>query len=182
MIKQIWVVMLVGLIADSFVIAQEFMTRGLYSLKKAEPTSALVSGVNLEAVKTNHLAEYEIQRNTESRDGEYLMVLYNSDTQRKVEMSARIFPSVSDAEYGALDMLNSRSAIFTNGTPSGRAIGDNAWYFMREKTGATTILFVRKNVVVSIFAEELAMARTLAETMDADILAGKNGIVLMGHK
>ena len=168
----------VGVITVSVTLAQEVMNRGLYSIKRTKQTKTLVTRIDVDAVRTNHLAKYELQQRTEDKSGRMGMVFYNKDSMQKIEVRTQLFLSVSDAENGVLDLLNSQSVIFTNGSPSGRAIGNKVWYFTTKETGATTIVFIRRNVVVSIFAREGALGGTLAEKLDADILAGNNGIEL----
>jgi len=53
-----------------------------------------------------------------------------------------------------------------------------AWYFTTKETGATTIFFVRKNLVVWLFAQDESVADELAKKLNEDILAGKNGFEL----
>lgn len=106
------------------------------------------------------------------------MVLYDKDSNQKVELRLRLCPSVRDAENVVLDLLNSQSVIFTNGSPTGQTIGDNVWHFVMKETGATTIIYTRNNVVVSVFAQNTTVAERLAERIDGDMLAGKNGVEL----
>jgi len=169
----------VGLVTASVTFAQEIVSQGLYSLKKTKEPKTLVARVNGGAVKANHLAEYEVQRQeTENQSGKMDMVLYNQDSKQKIELRTQTFSSVSDAEIGVLNLLNSQSSIYTNGSLSGRPIGDNVWHSTQGETGATTIIFIRNNVVVLIFARQGVLVDPLAVNLDADILAGKNGIEL----
>jgi len=156
-------------------VAQEVITRGHYSAKPAKQTTSRVVRFDMDAVKTNYLAKYQVQRKKEDTSGEQEMVLYDKDSKRKVELRIRLCPSARDAENAVLDLLNSQSVIFTNGSPTGQAIGDNVWHFTTKGTGATTIIFTRNNVVVSVFAQDTTVAGTLAGRVDGDMLAGKNG-------
>ncbi len=176
--KLIWCLFFVGLIAASTALAQEVMPRGRYSLKKTKQTKTLVANIDVDVVMTNHFAKYEVQRKTEDKSGQKEMVLYDKESQKKVELRIVLYPSTADAENGLLDLLNGASVIFKDGTPSGGDIGDNTWYFTTKETGATGIMFVRRNVVVSLFAQEGLVAEGLARKLDADILMGNNGIEL----
>lgn len=177
--KQISCWLLVAVIAGSGALAQEVMTRRHYSLDRTKQTNALVARVDVDAVKTNHLAGYELQHKMEDKTGKTEMVFYNKDSNRKIRVRTMLFPSVTEAENGVLSQLNSVSVIFTSGSPSGRAIGDNSWFHTTEGTGSTTVTFIRRNVVVSVFAQrEATIADTLARELDADILAGNKGIEL----
>lgn len=176
--KKLRCLLLITLGAATVVIAQEIMTRGHYSLKKTKETTALVANVDLDVVRTNHMAKYELHRKTQDKGGQREMVLYDEGSGKKVELRMTLHPSVADAENNVLDLLNGTSVIFSNGAPSGGGIGDNAWYHTTKGTGATGILFVRRNVVVSLFAQDGPAAEALALKLDADIVAGKNGIAL----
>ena len=152
------------------------MTNGLYTLKPAAQTNGVVTRIDLGVVRASHLAQYDVQRDAEDKRGEKELVVYNKDSKEKIEIRTRMFDSVSAAEKGVLDWLNSVSVVFAIGSPSGRAIGDNCWYYTTKATGATTVVFVRKNIVVTLFARKAELAVTLAEQIDADIAAGKNGV------
>lgn len=173
-----WYSIPIGLLAVSITLAQEGITRGHYSAKPARQTTSQVVRVDVDQLKTNHLAKYQVQRKKEDTSGEQELVLYDKDNKQKVELRIRLCPSARDAENAVLDLLNSQSVIFTNGSPTGQAIGDNVWYFTTKGTGATTIIFTRNNVVVSVFAQDTTVAEKLAERVDGDMLAGKNGVEL----
>lgn len=180
--KRIWCLCIVSLTAALTAIAQDVVTRGHYSLKKANQTNDLVKTVDLDITRTNYLSKYDMQSKTEDKNGIKRMVVYNKESRKKVEIMIMLLPCVDDANNSVLDLLNGTSVLLNEGTPSGHAIGDNAWYFTTKETGATGIMFVRKNVVVSIFAQDGPVADTLAQKLDADILAGKNGIKLKDHQ
>ena len=169
---------LVWMLSASAALSQDFVARGRYSVRKPKETQALVAKVDLDAVRTNHLAKYALQRKTEGKDGVKQMVLYDKDTRLKLEVRLMLLPTLVDAENGVLDLLNGASVTFNTGVPSGHAVGDTAWYFMTKETGATTIIFIRRNVVVWLFAQDKSIADELAENVDADVQAGRNGIVL----
>lgn len=176
--RRIWYGFLVTLNIASTALTQEIMTRGHYFLKKPDHTNDLVVAIDLNAMRTSHLSEYELQAKTEDKSGVKRMVVYNKESQKKVEIRITLLPSVDDANNNILDLLNSTSVLLNDGTPSGHAIGDNSWYHTTKETGATGILFVRKNVVVSIFSQDSAVAETLAQKLDTDILTGNHGIKL----
>ena len=182
MTKLIWCLLVVGSTAALTALAQTVMTHGHYSLKKTKQTNALVTSVDIDDMRTNHMAKYEVQRKSEDKNGEKQMVLYDKASQKKIELRIKLLPSTVNAENNVLDQLNGMSVILKEGTPSGGDIGDNVWYFTTKETGATGILFVRRNVVVSLFAQDGPVAETLTQKLDADIVAGKNGIELKGHQ
>jgi hypothetical protein len=157
--------------------AQEIVTRGHYSLKKVPQPGELVKAIDLDVMRNNHLPKYELQSKTEDKNGVKRMVVYNKESQKKIEIRITLLPSVDDANNNILDLLNGTSVLLNDGTPSGHAIGDNSWYHTTKETGATGILFVRKNAVISIFAQDGSVADTLARKLDEDILAsrGNNG-------
>jgi hypothetical protein len=173
----------VGVIAASTALAQEVVTRGHYSLERTKQTNALVAKVDVDAAKTNLPAGYELQHSTEYKTGEKERIFYNKDSNRKIRVRTMLFPSVTEAENGVISQLKSVSVIFTSGSPSGGTIGDNSWFNTTEGTGSTAVTFIRRNVVISVFAQQdAAVADKLARDLDADILAGKNGIELKDHK
>jgi hypothetical protein len=158
--------------------AQEVMNRGRYSLKKAPRTVDMVGTFDIDAVRTNRLQRYELQRKSTDAGGERRMVVYDKANRNRIDVRIKLSSSVTEAETDALDLLNSMSGIFTNGSPSGQSIGDSVWHHVEKANGATTIVFLRKNLVISLFAEQGPVAETLAAELDADILAGKRGFDL----
>lgn len=152
--------------------AQETITRGRYSLVRAVATNASVESIDFRAVVTNHISNYEIQRDKREGDKQRRLLLYDKGTGHKVETSATVFPSVAQAEIGVLEVLNSVSAVYTNGSPSGVGMGDTVWHIKTKNTGAVTITFIRKNVVVSVFSNSPDVAEMLAAKIDKDIVTG----------
>lgn len=179
MTKQNWCLILIACSNVATTLAQEVLTQGHYSLKRTQETNALVAKVDVDAVRTNHLTEYELQHSTDYKTGEKERVFYNKNSNRKIRVRTMLFSSVADAEQGVLSQLNSVSVIFTQGSPAGGVIGDNSWYYTTKETGSTTLTFITKNVVISIFAQQEAIiADKLARELDEDIHKGNKGIEL----
>jgi len=173
----------VGVFSASAAFAQEVLTRRHYTLERTKQTNALVAKVDVDAVGTNHLAAYELQHSTEYKTGEKERIFYNKDSNRKIRVRTMLFPTMVEAEKGVLSQLNDVSVIFTSGSPLGGTVGDNSWYYTEQGTGSTTVTFIRNNVVISVFAQHAAtVADKLARELDADILAGKNGVELKTQK
>lgn len=151
---------------------QETVTRGRYALVKSVATNATVESIDFRSVVTNRISNYDIQRDKHTADKRRHLVLHDKESGHKVETTATLYPTVAQAEVGVLDLLNSVSAVYTNGSPSGVGIGDVVWHIKTKSTGAVTITFIRKNIVVSVFSNDPAVAEMLAEKIDKDIVAG----------
>jgi hypothetical protein len=150
---------------------QETVTRGRYSLVRSVTTNATIESIDFHSVVTNHISNYGVQRDK-----------HDKGSGHKVETTATLYPTVAQAETGVLDLLNSVSAVYTNGSPSGVGIGDMVWHIKTKSTGAVTITFIRKNIVVSVFSNDPAVAETLAEKIDKDIVAGGAAVRLKQAK
>ena len=167
--KLLYLSVLVGVIAASTAFSQEVVTNGLYSLNRMKETRCFVASIRFDVVRTNHLAGYKVLRQAEDATAGTEVLWYNEHRQQ-IHLWVKLYPSISDAENGALSLLNSQSAVYSKGSTSGHAIGD-----------PVNVTFVRGNALVSVFGSDAKFAETFAEELDADILAGKNGIELKDH-
>lgn len=157
------------------------LKKNLYFLERNADQRQLITNINTRALLSHHLDQYEFYREDKIDVYTFRFVFFSPGKKHKVEVSVGIYPAIPQAEESVLDILNSTSAIHKPGALRGDSLGNSCWYY-KNTAGPVTITFIRKNVIVRVFSDDLATAESISRKIDADILSGKNSIELKDHQ
>ena len=135
----------------------EVYRRGVYWLVRSAP-KPLVTGIDMEELARRHVPYPLVWKKLWwTREMRYMF------GPPLLSVHIGIYPSVRQAEEMALFKICSASWGYGRGPQD---LGDNSWWVVTGQGSVEGVVFVRRNVVISVDTEELARA------IDRDIVEG----------
>ncbi len=169
----------VGVLMVGLVCHGEVIKRGTYELVRRGETGLLVQRMELNQVLTNRLAEVKVRRssvNTTSNEFHLVVDVTNTVLHVPCKVVVRVEPSMAAAEDYALELLSHTSVGVPPRDSSANPIGDTAWQRIDRVTKFTSILFLRHNVVVDVFAGEPELCEKVARIIDDALRKRAEGV------
>ena len=144
----------------------------LISCEKDYSTIPFITKFNVEAMADMHLPDFELIRaRPRYRYGKDYLYKRESDNAY-INISIGLHQSAEEAEIIAEYFINnSISAHMEEGPHQGVSIGDKYWLSSPyDANNYNDIIFIRKNVFITIFSPEYENLKILTTNIDNDIL------------
>jgi len=156
--------------------------RGRYGLTRTSPPALLVKGVDIEELCRTELPTYELWRRRDPGQWGCGVVYAPPSGDSESEVVVAVYRTVADAEEQALEYLNGTSALYEKAGDSLKGIGDSGNCWLHERKDGSSVVFVRRNVLVrvSLYGDAgKQQARDVARAIDQDIIEGRRGVELV---
>ncbi len=138
---------------------------------KQEENNVLIENIDVENMAKLHLSDFfMIRERPDSLGTEY--VFKREDDSVTIFITIGLFPSLAEVENAASEYLNVISLYMENGLEQEISIGEKYlwWAPNQDFSKLTNLVFVRKNGLFILSSHSFGDLKTLAKTIDDDIL------------